>query len=617
MLRLLPTLLSAPANTQVLSDVISNPAANYVMSVSIHAPRPQDVLAQLQETCKRLSPTSALELHQAAEELISQARQLSANVDFVMALALEDKSIFAAKNGTIILKRGQKIGRILQATEEIIVVEGSQQSMDEFIWLTGNVSDATIEWIKKQWLAVTERLPEDMTQLSITRVEYGQAEEVQIPSTSPTLSELGSPQKSVQSNISAKKVFAELSNLVGQMGPVIKKSLLSIRQMFKGLMAEFFSNDVYVRQKNKKKILRVFLPIIAVGIVGAITVIVMSSQRSQQVQAAQQIFEPLNSRLTEIKKVVDQDPLTARQQTEDVIVELEHAIEKEKNHKTTAAELTKRLQETRQFYDSISGKEEQSVLPTFYDLRFVESAFLANKVDLVDSTLVFLDQGQKKVLAVNAENKQYTSLPIGDLPVLKDIDLESKSLYLLADGVSEFKMSESQSAQQLKASDDQLQDAQLIRFFNQYLYVLNPAKRNIFRYSFTDAKTLSDAAGWIRQGTTLEFDKVQSFAIDGDVWVSTKDGKINKFTSGKEMEFTVVGLPEPFAGPITLYTNQDLTNLYVLEPGQDRFVILNKKGEFMREVKSSSLRSTTTVVVSEKLKKAFAVSGALVFEIGL
>jgi hypothetical protein len=651
MLRFFPILLSVPANTQISSDVITNEAGNCAMSVSVRSAQATAVLSQLQDLFHRIQPTSALELHQCTEQLLDRARQLGADLDFVMALALEETSIFAARNGAIILKRGQKVGRILQALEEIVVVEGSKHQTDNFIWLTGPVTDSATEWVKQKvsyfssqgfefadlqekWPNLVGQLPAEFREISIASITYGQAAEEmpkqadqdsdQMSASAPTPAEVAesaevttSPTQPKENGAALKKIISAAPIFISRIVPTLKQSLFYLKQSGTQMHASLFSSDVYVRQKNRRKIVRIALPIIVVAVVGVITFIIISSQRQQQLQAAQQEFQPLDNRLTEIKKIVDQDPVEARKQTEDVIVEIEHLIEKEKNHKTTAIELTKKLQQTRQFYDSISGKEEFSVLPTFYDLRFVESAFLANKVDMVEDTLVFLDQGQKKVLAVNADNKQYTSLPIGDFSELKDIDLEAKNLYLLGNGISEFNMSESQPAQQLKASDDQLQNAQFIRSFNQYIYVLNPEKRNIFRYAFTDKTTLSDAAGWIKGGTSLEFDKVQSLSIDGDVWVSTKDGQIKKFTSGKQVDFTVNGLPEAFSGPITLYTNQDLNNLYVLEPGQDRLVILNKQGDFLREVKSSSLKSTTTVVANENLKKAFAVSGALVFEIAL
>jgi hypothetical protein len=110
---------------------------------------------------------------------------------------------------------------------------------------------------------------------------------------------------------------------------------------------------------------------------------------------------------------------------------------------------------------------------------------------------------------------------------------------------------------------------------------------------------------------------LQSFAIDSDVWLTTKTGEIIRLRTGRKEAFTINGLKENFSSPITLYASDTTENLYILEPTKNRLVILTKEGEFLREVKSSTLASTNGLVVNEEAKKAFVISGALVFEVGL
>jgi len=76
-------------------------------------------------------------------------------------------------------------------------------------------------------------------------------------------------------------------------------------------------------------------------------------------------------------------------------------------------------------------------------------------------------------------------------------------------------------------------------------------------------------------------------------------------------------LAEPFGSAITLFTKEDYEYLYVLEPTGNRLVMITKEGEFYKEVKSESLASTTRIIVDEENKKAYAISGAEVFEVGL
>jgi len=75
----------------------------------------------------------------------------------------------------------------------------------------------------------------------------------------------------------------------------------------------------------------------------------------------------------------------------------------------------------------------------------------------------------------------------------------------------------------------------------------------------------------------------------------------------------VTGLENPFSQSLQLFTNEDLENLYILESNANRLVVLTKEGEFLKEITSTSLSSTTALFVNEEMSKAFAVSGSIVY----
>jgi hypothetical protein len=194
---------------------------------------------------------------------------------------------------------------------------------------------------------------------------------------------------------------------------------------------------------------------------------------------------------------------------------------------------------------------------------------------------------------------------------------DDKFLYFLGQGLFRFTLSGTDVAKIVENPDATITGGQSLGVFGSYVYVLNKEQNNVFRYTTNDEQLDSKPVAWVQTSEAVDFSTVQNFSIDGDVWFGTQDGQVRKFTSGKEASFTVSGLKEAFSTPITVFTKPDLQNLYILEPQKSRVVVLNKKGEFIKEVKSSTLAATTGVVASEKLGKAFALSGSLVFEINL
>jgi DNA-binding beta-propeller fold protein YncE len=115
----------------------------------------------------------------------------------------------------------------------------------------------------------------------------------------------------------------------------------------------------------------------------------------------------------------------------------------------------------------------------------------------------------------------------------------------------------------------------------------------------------------------LDFSQITSMAVDGDLWLGTKTGQVLKYTSGQPIAWNPAGLQTPLSTAVLIDTSETLTQLYVLEPAKQRLIVFDKSGQFLKELKSPTLASVTTFAVNESLKKAFLVSGSIVYELAL
>ncbi len=103
--------------------------------------------------------------------------------------------------------------------------------------------------------------------------------------------------------------------------------------------------------------------------------------------------------------------------------------------------------------------------------------------------------------------------------------------------------------------------------------------------------------------------------IDASIYVLSSDGTIQKFTRGKKDTFTVSGLSKPFSSPKAILTSEDLTSLYVLDPGSSRIVVLAKTGVFQTQFSSDVIKTAKAFDVSESSKKLYILSGGKVYAI--
>ncbi len=142
------------------------------------------------------------------------------------------------------------------------------------------------------------------------------------------------------------------------------------------------------------------------------------------------------------------------------------------------------------------------------------------------------------------------------------------------------------------------------------IYVLDKSAGQI--YKFVGSNRLDYLIG-----DTQDFSKIQSIAIDGSIWVLFSDGNMHKWTRGKADSFTVSGIDTPLKNPTRIFTDADIDNVYVLDNGNSRIVVLNKNGEYKTQYQNSILKTAKEFDILEKDKKIFVLSSGKIWQINL
>lgn len=153
--------------------------------------------------------------------------------------------------------------------------------------------------------------------------------------------------------------------------------------------------------------------------------------------------------------------------------------------------------------------------------------------------------------------------------------------------------------------------------FSGNLYVLDKEVSEIFKFTPPATGSAYTKSAYLTKGTTPDFTKAVSMAIDGSIYVLTSDGKVLKFLRGASSSFSITGLSKPLLKPTKIYTIEDFTNIYILDRGNSRIVVLNKTGGFVSQYQASVLKDARDFEVVEADKKIFILSGGKVYQIDL
>lgn len=364
--------------------------------------------------------------------------------------------------------------------------------------------------------------------------------------------------------------------------------------------------------------MRMILGGVVVGmfIIIALLIGVQRWQQSQTQQRVETLTQELQQKIQAAQGQVADNPVLARQQLEAILKEYDRLLNDQNLSDGVKNKVREQQQELVKQITALISANERAALDTFFDMRLVQSDFLATKFSLTDKTLLLLDPQPRKIMSLDLNTRTARMLPAGSIEMLTDLTTSQTKAYYLGKGISEADLTNEDSPVSMKLDKEDLA-ADLIRQFNQNLYVFSRQNRTISRINLDENEDTLTVQNWIKAGQPFEAEKVADFVVDGNVWITTKDGKVLKFATGEEQPFTLQGIAEPPTSPLAIYTEENMPNLYLLEPQKSRLLIIDKNGLLQKEIRSSSLASATGLVVSTAQQKILILSGSQLFEVPL
>jgi hypothetical protein len=573
---------------------------------------------------------NAQHLYQFVEYLYSLARGKQCQLFVALGLFSEGRCTLCSIGGTVWLKRGEKVGVLVEAETEIALVQGSSFVDDVFIFATTQTQQflPTVELQFGQGFdvdgVITSIVPaihglQDSSLCAISFINISQKHEV----VSQLDAQFASEQEGYEPQTTQTYLEeAQKTSLQPVQSSQYEKGipLESVKKFFTDL-PKLFSSRTYVDQHTHKKSVLWILGLLVVVLLGIGIGIYFVLQARAERTFATELVTPYQTRIADAQKIAERDPTSARMAVEGVVAEL---MALQTQYSTTGrSSVVEKLDETiaiaRTVQTEVSAKQEFADLPIFYDLRLASSGFLTTMSTIQGQRAIFIDSEKKNAVVLDLPTKQVAIVPLSDLaPVVAVSPQSEDSFAVVAEGIYAVPLAQDGQQRVIKEVGDSNRAATFINTFGSYVYVFNPEKRNVYRYTKSEkTDTYSDPIGWLQDPLGVSFESIKSLMIDGDVWFTTDVGEVLKFSAGRRAAFSVSGLSEPFSSAIFLFTQEATTHLYVLEPEKKRLVILSKSGQFIREVRSNSLLSATSVFVSDELQKAFVVSGSIVYEIAL
>lgn len=260
-------------------------------------------------------------------------------------------------------------------------------------------------------------------------------------------------------------------------------------------------------------------------------------------------------------------------------------------------------------------------LDIFYDFSLLKSGANITSAELHNDQILALDQNNGAVYSLSPANKAATIVTGSDsLKSAQFLDFSgSKGFFFSPSGISQVTLTSPTSPTSLIKPSDKWGKISSLKTFGGNLYLLDPQNNQIWKYQGTDLG-FADITNYLKTGLSLDISNVISMAIDGYIYILSKTGSIVRIAGGSPDNFQLTNLDLPLKNPSLLYASDETQNIYILDSGNNRLVVFDKKGAYQSQYllpATSNQQLATSLLVSESQKKVFLLSKNLVYAFSL
>lgn len=273
--------------------------------------------------------------------------------------------------------------------------------------------------------------------------------------------------------------------------------------------------------------------------------------------------------------------------------------------------------------DTISPEISKTVIvldfPVWLDLNLIKQNFATNRMSLSAGNLLLLDNKNKSLVKINLSTKSQQTLAgkdkIGEAALAS---LNGAMSFVLSDkGLLRLDSNNSVSVAS-KPDPDWGNITDLYAFGgNIYLFdkggVSSPSAQ-IWKYLPTEAG-YSDKREYLKGKPNLSDE--QRMQIDSSVWILKNKVEIIKFTQGVTDFFSYANLDKPIKEISAFFVSSDTESLYVLDQGNNRLVVMDKKGNYQAQYTSDKFSVFIDFIIDEPDKKAYFLDGSKIYSMDL
>lgn len=308
------------------------------------------------------------------------------------------------------------------------------------------------------------------------------------------------------------------------------------------------------------------------------------------------------------------NPVDAKNKLDSAKSNLDKALALKPSDKE-ALELKKQIEDQSA---SILQQYSAANFPLFLDMGLIKMGFVGKWVSLSGNKLLLLDPENKTLVVVNIDKKNNQVLAgkeqLGDAQV-SSINGGTAFVYSKDKGLLRVDTS-NQKITTVSKSDKDWGNILDVAGFASNAYLLDTTSNQIWKYIATSSG-YSDKREYLNSEVKTDFSGAIKMQIESSVYILKQGGTMLRFTRGAADNFSYEGLDKGVKEPKSFFVSSDTDNLYLLDSGNSRMLVLTKTGAYRGQYQGEKFATATDIVIDEKGKKVYILEGSKIYSLDL
>lgn len=254
----------------------------------------------------------------------------------------------------------------------------------------------------------------------------------------------------------------------------------------------------------------------------------------------------------------------------------------------------------------------------FYDLSFLKAQATISSLGQNSDSIALLDVRVPTVAILTIPAKNGRVVAGGEsYKGAKFLTMHGDNVFVFVEGgIHRASVRESKTTPLVVKKDSQWGSIASMVSYGGNLYLLDTGNSRIWKYVATETG-FSETREYLNPDTLPDLSQATGMAIDGGVWVGTREGRIAHFVQGREETFAPRGVEPSLGKTLVVTTTEEDKNLYVLDGDNKRVVVLDKDGVYLAQYVWTGNLAPTQLVVWEKLKLILLLADGKLYSVEL